>query len=286
MSPDHYCENKAAPPGSSLYYSLLYLPAEKRRAAVAVQALCEELNAVADQRHDDQVAHSKLDWWQTELERCFAGQPQHPVTRALQEPLQRYNLAQEYFCEMLDGARMDLERRSYASFNELALYCYRSAGVASLLSTEIAGYSERETLDFAVRLGTALRLTDLLVNLRAHLLQGRVYIPLDELDASGVTPQRLLAPDGADAAQAVVRRQLERARKHFAEALQRLPVPERRGQTPALIQAAIARTLLDEIEADGLRVTQHRVGLTPVRKLWIAWKTARRERRHGTLRPC
>ena len=281
MTPDQYCENQAAPAGSDLYYSFLYLAPETRRAVTAVHAFCQQLSGVVNDRGDDQVARSKLDWWVGELERCYAGTPQHPVTRALQEPLERYNLPREYFAEILDGAWMDMDRRRYASFNELALYCYRVSGVVGLMSAEIFGYAHRDTLRFATELGTAFRLTGVVLNLRDDLRQGRVYLPLDELDEIGIAPDELPALTGTDRLLPLARRQLDRARRQFETALQHLPETERAAQTALLIRAAIDQALLDEVEADGLRVARHHLVLSPLRKFWIAWSTNRREQRRA-----
>ncbi|MCG6866034.1 MAG: presqualene diphosphate synthase HpnD, partial [Thiogranum sp.] len=279
MSPDQYCQGKAAASGSSFYYSFLFLPAAQRRAIVALYAFCREVDDIVDECSDRDIARRKLDWWREEVDACFAGNAGHPVTRALQPVLQQYNLPAEYFQEILDGMTMDLDRQRYESFSELALYCHRVAGVVGLLSAEIFGYRRRETLKYAEALGTAFQLTNIIRDVREDAARGRIYLPLDEMREYRVNPQNILGGFPADNLSALLEYQARRARDYYARALSLLPEEDRYAQRSGLVMAAIYRALLNEIEADGYRVMQQRIHLTPLRKLWIAWTTARRERR-------
>lgn len=279
MSPDEYCQNKAAASGSSFYYSFLFLPAEQRRAIMALYAFCREVDDVVDECSDRDVARRKLDWWREEIAACFSGQPRHPVTTALASALQSYNLPAEYFQEIIDGMNMDLEQQRYESFSELALYCHRVAGVVGLLSAEIFGYQQRATLKYAESLGTAFQLTNIIRDVREDAGRGRIYLPLDELLEYRVNPHDLLSGEINDALTPLLHFQAERADSYYQRALGQLPDQDRYAQRSGLIMTAIYQTLLSEIQADGYRVMQHRIRLTPVRKLWIAWTTARRERR-------
>jgi len=279
MSPDQYCQGKAAASGSSFYYSFLFLPATQRRAIVALYAFCREVDDIVDECSDRDIARRKLDWWREEVDACFAGHASHPVTRALQPVLQQYNLPAEYFQEILDGMTMDLDRQRYASFSELALYCHRVAGVVGLLSAEIFGYRRRETLKYAEALGTAFQLTNIIRDVREDAARGRIYLPLDEMREFHVNPQNILGGFPADNLNALLEYQARRARDYYARALSLLPEEDRYAQRSGLVMAAIYQALLNEIEADGYRVMQQRIHLTPLRKFWIAWTTARRERR-------
>jgi phytoene synthase len=279
MTPEQYCQSKAAHSGSSFYYSFLFLAPEKRNAITALYAFCREIDDVVDGCADTGVARAKLDWWRAELDQCFSGQPSHPVTRALQQPIAHMNLPVEYFHEILDGMSMDLERTRYDSFRDLALYCHRAAGVVGLLSAEIFGYQHRDTLKYAEQLGTAFQLTNILRDVREDAQRGRIYLPLDELSEYRVNPHDLLKGDNPAGLRDLLHFQAQRARDYYQSALHRLPPQDRYTQRSGIIMAAIYQTLLDEIESDGYRVMEHRVQLTPVRKLWIAWTTARRERR-------
>ena len=285
MSPDQYCQEKAAASGSSFYYSFLFLPAEQRRAIIALYAFCREVDDVVDECQDRDVARRKLDWWRGEIDACFTGKPGHPVSLALQAAVADYNLTQEYFQEIIDGMAMDLDQTRYDSFNELALYCHRVAGVVGLLSAEIFGYRKRETLKYAECLGTAFQLTNIIRDVREDAERGRIYLPLDELLEYRINPHDLLKGQVDEALQALLRFQAERARGYYQRAMQLLPDEDRYRQRSGLIMADIYQALLDEIDADGFKVMQQRIRLTPLRKLWIAWRTARRENKlHRQLR--
>ena len=279
MSPDQYCEDRAAASGSSFYYSFLFLPTARRRAIVALYAFCREVDDVVDEAGDRDVARRKLDWWREELDACFRAEPSHPVTRALQPALQEYNLPAEYFQEIVDGMAMDLEQQRYESFSELALYCHRVAGVVGLLSAEIFGYRQRETLKYAESLGTAFQLTNIIRDVREDARRGRIYLPLDEMHEYRVNPQNVISGIADEGLPALLQNQAHRARDYYRRALAQLPEEDRYAQRSGLIMAAIYQALLAEIESDGCRVMEQRIGLTPLRKLWIAWTTARRERR-------
>lgn len=279
--PLEYCQNKAARSGSSFYYSFLFLEPGQRQAITALYAFCREVDDVVDECHEPAVARLKLQWWREEVGRLFAGTPNHPVTRALQAALERFDLPQEQLLEIIDGMEMDLEQHSYGDFAELSLYCHRAAGVVGLLSAEIFGYEDRQTLKYAHELGMAFQLTNIIRDVREDAERGRIYLPQDELDRFGVRSADLLALRSSPELIALLRFQAERAREYYARAFALLPEADRYGQRTGLIMAAIYHTLLEELEADGFQVMRHRVALTPLRKLWIAWRTMRREtRRH------
>lgn len=279
MSPDEYCKTKAVSSGSSFYYSFLFLSEEKRRSITALYAFCREVDDVVDECHDENIARAKLQWWRTEIEQCFIGEARHPVTLALQPPVEKYNLPQEYFLEIIDGMEMDLDKNRYDSFPELALYCHRVAGVVGLLSAEIFGYRNRATLKYAESLGTAFQLTNILRDVREDAQRGRIYLPLDELLDYRINPHDLLNGLPGERMSALLAFQMKRAGDYYQRALALLDEQDRFPQRGGLIMAEIYQTLLDEIAADGYRVLEHRVALTPLRKFWIAWRTARRERR-------
>jgi len=185
----------------------------------------------------------------------------------------------EYFQEIIDGMAMDLDNKRYENFSDLALYCHRVAGVVGLLSAEIFGYRDRKTLKYAETLGTAFQLTNILRDVREDAERGRIYLPLDEMLEHKVNPHDLLNLKPGDGMRALCHQQAQRAHDYYQRAIDYLPDVDRESQRAGLIMTAIYRTLLHEIEADDYRVMEHGVRLTPLRKLWIAWNTARCERR-------
>ncbi len=273
MTPDEYCQKKAADSGSSFYYSFLFLPPARRRAITALYAFCREVDDVADECTDPQLARSKLAWWRGELAGAYAGRPSHPVTRALAAALRDFDLPQELLAEIIDGMEMDLTQTRYADFKALQLYCYRVASTVGLLAAEIFGYTDRRTLKYAHDLGLAFQLTNIVRDVGEDARRGRIYLPADELARFGVPAEDILHGRYSGAFRALMEFQIARAEQHYEQALAQLPAQDRRAQRPGLVMAAIYRTLLREIRRDGCRVLDRRMALTPVRKLWIAWRT-------------
>ena len=218
-------------------------------------------------------------WWRSALARLYAGTPGHPVTRALAPAVERFELPRAHFEALVAGMEMDLDHRGFATFEELAAYCYHAASVVGLLSAEIFGYEDPATREYAHDLGIAFQLTNIVRDVREDAMRGRIYIPGEELDAHGVRPDELAQAATPDHVRALLRAQAARARRYYDSAFAALPDRDRYAQRGGIIMARIYYALLDEIERDGFRVLEHRVALTPLRKLWIAWRTARAEER-------
>jgi len=277
MTPDEYCQQRAAASGSSFYYSFLFLPPERRQAITALYAFCREVDDVVDECQDAQIAATKLVWWRQELVRLYAGTPEHPVTRALAQALQRFSLPQEQLLEIIDGMEMDLTQTRYLDFKALSLYCYRVAGVVGLLAAEIFGYADRRTQKYAHDLGIAFQLTNIIRDVGEDARRGRIYLPIEDLQRFDVKAADLLNARYSDNFRKLMEFQIDRAITYYDQALGELPAGDRRAQRPGLVMAAIYRTLLDEIRADGCQVLTQRTSLTPLRKLWLAVKTWVRE---------
>ncbi|MEW6647232.1 MAG: presqualene diphosphate synthase HpnD [Pseudomonadota bacterium] len=284
MTPDQYCEQKAARSGSSFYYSFLFLPPEQRRAIMALYAFCREVDDVVDECGDAALAQTTLNWWREEIARLYAGNPQHPVTRALQPAIARFTLAEEHFQEIIDGMAMDLTQTRYADFKALSLYCYRVASVVGLMAAAIFGYEDRHTQKYAHDLGMAFQLTNILRDVGEDAARGRIYLPQDELARFGVSEDDILARRPSDGMRALLHFQATRARGYYDKALAQLPPVDRYRQRSGLIMAAIYLSTLDAIEQQDYPVLQRRVRLSPWRKLWIAWRTARGEARRERRR--
>ncbi|MEI7455226.1 MAG: presqualene diphosphate synthase HpnD [Nitrosomonadales bacterium] len=273
MTPDQYCQDKAAASGSSFYYSFLFLPKEKRRAITALYAFCREVDDVVDECSDEQVARTTLQWWRTQVAEIYSGRPQHPVAQALVPVVIQFNMAQEHLLEIIDGMEMDLDQPRYADFKSLQLYCYRVASVVGLLSVEIFGYSDRQTLKYAHDLGIAFQLTNIIRDVGEDARRNRIYLPMDEMQQFNVTAADILNANETENFQKLMAFQIERAQRFYDQALAQLPATDRKNQRTGLIMAAIYRATLDEVIHSGCHVLKERVSLTPLRKLWLAWTT-------------
>jgi len=273
MTPDQYCQQKAAASGSSFYYSFLFLPPERRRAITALYAFCREVDDVVDECSDVQLARAKLDWWRLEIANLHAGRPQHPVMEALEPHTRSFQITAERLNEIIDGMEMDLTQTRYPDFAVLERYCYRVAGVVGLLAAGIFGYSDPRTLEYAKTLGTAFQLTNIIRDVGEDARKNRIYLPMEDLQKFGVTAADILQSRSTDPFRQLMEFQARRADSFYARALDALPREDRRAQRPGLIMAEIYRRLLAEIERDGFRVLSQRTSLTPLRKFWIAWTT-------------
>jgi phytoene synthase len=273
MTPDQYCEDRAAASGSSFYYSFRFLPAERRQAITALYAFCREVDDAVDECSDAGVARAKIAWWRAEVAALDEGKPSHPVTQALALARRKFSLPTEQLQEIIDGMEMDLEQARYADFKALHLYCYRVASVVGLLAAEIFGYSDRRTLKYAHDLGLAFQLTNIIRDVGEDARRGRIYLPQDEMAAHGVSEADILASRETEAFRALMAFQAERARGYYRKAMEQLPAADRKSQRAGLIMAAIYRTLLEEIARDGFPVLTSHISLPPARKIWLALKT-------------
>ena len=273
MTPDQYCQEKAAASGSSFYYSFLFLPPERRRAITALYAFCREVDDVVDESADPQLAATKLAWWRLEVANLFAGKPQHPVSRALSPCIEKYSISQEHLSEIIDGMEMDLTQTRYLDWAGLERYCYRVAGVVGLLAASIFGYRDPRTLDYAKNLGIAFQLTNIIRDVGEDARKNRIYLPMEDLKRFGVPAADILNANETEDFRKLLAFEVARANEFYEKAFQLLPTADRRAQRPGLIMAAIYRALLDEIQSDGFHVLTARTSLTPLRKFWIAWKT-------------
>lgn len=277
MTPDQYCQEKAVQSGSSFYYSFLYLPSEKRRAITALYAFCREVDDIVDECTEVSVARMKLAWWRQEIASIFntggENKPSHPVTKALVEVVKTINLSASQLIEIIDGMEMDLDYNRYADFSTLKLYCHHVAGVVGQLSAEIFGYQDRKTLEYAHSLGLAFQLTNIIRDVGEDARRDRIYLPQDELDSFGVSKEDILYSRESENFRRLMEFQIDRAETYYIQAFAALPPEDRKNQRPGFIMAEIYRTLLEEIKEDGCQVLRQRVSLTPIRKLWIGWKT-------------
>jgi phytoene synthase len=273
MSPDEYCQQKAVQSGSSFYYSFLFLPPERRRAITALYAFCREVDDTVDECTDVAIARTKLMWWRKEIAAMLAGAPTHPVTKALQPHMATYSLDSKHLLAIVDGMEMDLDQTRYLDYAGLKRYCWHVAGAVGILSASIFGATRPETLQYAEKLGLAFQLTNIIRDVGEDARKGRIYLPVDELQKFNVTAADILNARHSENFEKLMRFQAERAQVTYDEAFAMLPVADRRAQRPGLMMAAIYRALLNEIERDRFHVLEQKISLTPIRKLWLAWKT-------------
>ena len=281
MTPEQYCQDKTAASGSSFYYSFLFLPADIRRAITALYAFCREVDDVVDECSDVAVAQQKLDWWRNEINETFNGNAHHPVAIELARLIEPYQLPQKHLQEIIDGMQMDLVQARYANIEELEKYCYHAASAVGLLAARLFGYKDGATEQYAHDLGMAFQLTNIIRDVREDAERGRVYLPQDLLTDHNVSEADLTRAPISKGLQSVLLQLATRAETYYESAMAALPESDRWNQRSGLIMSAIYHALLVKIRDNNFDVMTGRTSLPKLSKLWIAWKTARREnKRH------
>ena len=272
MTPQQYVQEKAAASGSSFYYAFLFLPKPRRAAITAFYAFGGEVDEVVDEVTDPGVARTKLAWWQAEVAKSYAGEPTHPVMKALAPCIPAFGIEQAQLQAVIEGCQMDLDQTRYLDYPALQRYCQLVAGVVGEVSARIFGQTAPETSEYARKLGLAFQLTNIIRDVGEDAMRGRIYLPVSELQQFDVKAHEILKRQYSDRFKALMAFQAKRAHVLYDEAMALLPAADRRSQKPGLMMASIYRTLLSEIERDGFQVLHQRVSLTPLRKFWLAWK--------------
>jgi 15-cis-phytoene synthase len=279
MTPEQYVQEKAAASGSSFYYAFLFLPKPRRAAITAFYAFCREVDDVVDEMVDPGVAATKLAWWATEVDKSFKVSPTHPVMKALIPHCAVYGIEQRHLQEVIDGCQMDLNQSRYLDYPNLKQYCHLVAGVVGEVAAKIFGQTDPKTTDYAHKLGQAFQMTNIIRDVGEDARRGRIYLPMNELQQFDVKAHELLKydaktvqPDFQPRFAALMAFQAQRAHALYDEAMQMLPAADFRTQKPGLMMASIYRSLLREIERDDFAVMTQRIKLTPLRKMWLAWK--------------
>jgi phytoene synthase len=274
MHADQYCQDILRQSKSSFYWTIRLLrPPDKRRALTALYAWCRQLDDVVDQIQEPSVAEIKLNWWHQEIQRLFNGSPTHPITTALSSHLHHYSWQKIWFEDLITAMQMDLQKKTYADFQEVYHYAHGAAGVVGQLSAEVFSYTDPQTLNYAHELGIAFQLTNMIRDVGEDVRRGRCYLPLDELDDAGVDWEAFSSRyESSPAFIQLMKHQVVRARSYYQKAFSLLPSQDLSSQKPGLLMAAIYQRLLDELEKEGLEHVLHqRLSLTWRSKISAVW---------------
>ena len=262
---------------SNFYYAFMLLPADRRRALYSVYAFCRFIDDIAD---DESVrgAAALLARWREELDRVYDGTPTRAISRALSDSVTRFNIPHRLFDEVISGVEMDLERKRYATFDELRLYCYRVASAVGLICIEIFGYQNQRTREYAENLGIAFQLTNILRDVREDAGRDRIYLPLEDLSRFEVTQEEILASAHSERFEALMKFEAERARCYYADAERALPAEDRPTLLAAEAMRLIYGAILRQIVDSNYHVLDRRHRLSTPRKLYLvgrAWASGR-----------
>ncbi|MEA3274829.1 MAG: squalene/phytoene synthase family protein [Pseudomonadota bacterium] len=263
--------NRATPLGSSAYYSIRFSPARLRDDLAALLAWRHEVRAILDRVSDPGVARLKLQWWREELERSYGGEPRHPLSKVLQPVLKRHGLPAAGFERMSDEVEREILHRQPTDEAALDAACKRDQGALFELLARCHGLTDADSLDAARRLGGFCARVYLIRDSGALLRRGRSFLPGDLLQAQGVSAESLARAEHRDGLPRLLARAAEQGRAALAEIdiSPGLPICTR-------VRGVILKALLEELERAGYELADQRIGLTPLRKLWLAWRESRR----------
>jgi 15-cis-phytoene synthase len=248
---------------SNLALAFVLLPRAKRDGMAALYAFCREVDDIADNEALPLTERrAQLTAWRADLERAFGAEsPRIPVNRELQPVIRQFQLPYAHFDALLQGVEMDLEIKRYPDYESLDLYCYRVASAVGLLSIEIFGYANPACRDYAVCLGRALQLTNILRDVRADAERGRIYLPLSELARFAVQPEEILRFEYSDRFVALAHSVADRARAFYRQARETLPAAHRRSMVAAELMGSVYWRLLCKLESRRFNI----FGLKPTR---------------------
>jgi phytoene synthase len=258
---------------TNFYYSFVFLPREKRRAIEAVYAFARRGDDIVDSGLAPEEARRQLARYRQALDACYAEQGaafEEPEMAALAASIREFKIPRQPFEDLILGLEMDLNGVRYETFDDLSLYCYRVASTIGLIAIEIFGYTDPRTRDYAVNLGKALQLVNILRDVQSDARRGRIYLPREDLDRFGVRPEELLSGVNSEPFIELMQFECDRARRLFATARQFLSPQDRRAMVAAEIMAAIYWRLLGRIQKRRYNVFGERVRLPALEKLWIA----------------
>ncbi len=267
--------------GSNFYYSFLLLPAAQRRAIKDVYAFCRLLDDVVDEDQTGRNPYAELDDWRGEVEAIYQGSPTSALGEQLLNAIEEFDLPKQPFLDLIDGMEMDLKWHSYQTFADLREYCYRAASAVGLICIEIFGYESARTREYAVNLGLALQLTNILRDLKEDTTRGRIYIPIEDLERFGYSERELRANLYNAPFIELMKYEHFRASSYFEKAAASLPDQDRPSMFAAEIMGAIYKELVAQIAAVQFDVFRNRLTVSKARRLQIAlsiWLKAKFQR--------
>jgi phytoene synthase len=268
-----YCTAYTKQSGSNFYYSFLFLSKAKRQAMYTIYAFCKAVDSAVDEPPAGSNPKDELRRWRRELDAVYGGTPTLPITVSLAHHVKALSIPKAYFEELVKGVEMDLSNNRYATFDELSLYCYRVASVVGLICLHIFGTTSPRAQDYAVSLGMAFQLTNILRDVGTDAIENRVYLPLDDLRNCNYSEKALLQKTYSPEFKTLMQQEAARARQYYEKAraaLAALPPSERRALIVAEIMRGIYSRILDKIERSGYQVFGPRISLSTTHRLAIA----------------
>jgi phytoene synthase len=257
---------------TSFYYSFSLLPKHKREAIHAVYAFCRYTDDLVDEEPDEPKKGALLRRWRMELGRSLRGESTLPLLNQLAVTARRFNIPVDHFYDLIRGVEMDLSKKRYATFDELKEYCFLVASSVGLMCRQIFGYKNESTRDYAINLGIALQLTNILRDVKDDARRGRIYLPLEDLQHFGVSEDDIFNSRYTENFVNLMRFECNRACAYFDLARNALKDEDKHYFFAARIMWSIYAHLLRRIERSGYNVFDRRISLPKPLKLLIAFR--------------
>jgi phytoene synthase len=276
-----YCTAYTKQSGSNFYYSFLFLPKAKRDAMYTIYAFCKAVDSAVDEPPAGSNPKDELKHWREEIEAVYSGTPTTPIMVSLAYHVKVLGIPRAYFEELIKGVEMDLFNNRYVTFDELSLYCYRVASVVGLICLHVFGVTSARAQDYAVALGMAFQLTNILRDVGTDAAGSRIYLPLDDLRKWNHPEKAILNRNYSPEFRALMEYEASRAHHYYKRAEAAyigLPPQERRALTVAEIMRGIYSRILDRIEQSNYQVFGPRIGLTTTQRVIIALRIWLRSR--------
>ena len=268
-----YCTALTKKSGSNFYYSFLFLPRKRRAAMYTVYAFCKEVDNAVDEPPAGSNPQEELRRWRAELKAAYRGTPTFPVTISLAEHVRQLSIPQAYFEELIKGVEMDLASSRYTSFQDLSVYCYRVASVVGLICLHVFGPTSARAQDYAVNLGMAFQLTNILRDIGTDAAQGRIYLPQEDLEKFGCTDQAILQRQESTELRTLLHFEAARAHEYYAKAqaaFEALPAQDQRSLTVSEIMRAVYFRILQKLERPKHQIFGPRARLATTHRLAVA----------------
>jgi phytoene synthase len=256
---------------SSFYYAFNLLPAEQRDAMNTVYAFCRQTDDIVDEGSvTDELKYEKLRKWRIELEKSLNGHSVYPIINKLSKTIQKFNIPLEPFFDLLKGMEMDLQKKRYITFNDLRTYCYNVASTVGLMCIEIFGYRHPSAKDFAVNLGIALQLTNILRDIKKDAEKGRIYLPKEDLEKFNYYESDIFNNTYNENFQKMMKYQVERAREYFDTATSCLNLEDKKAMFAARAMQYIYYRMLNKIVDVDYDVYNKMVNVSTFQKVGIS----------------
>jgi 15-cis-phytoene synthase len=278
-----YTKKKTQKSKTNFYYSFLFLPKKKREAIYTVYSFCRYSDDIVDDAKTPDDARKRLDKWRHEVDQCYEGNASHPILIAMMDLLQDFTIPKTYLMELIDGMEMDLLKKRYDTFDELSKYCYHAASVVGLMCIEVFGYTSPKAKDYAIHLGKALQLTNILRDIGEDAEKGRIYVPREDYHKFNLTEADLLNKQYSPHFSEFMQYEMQRARDLFQLAMDNFDKSDHHLLFPAEIMRKIYYHILELIVANKYDVFSQRICVSKQRKIYYALAECIRGQARGLL---